>query len=724
LSGAVQGVGFRPFVYRLAVELGLAGWVLNSSAGLVIEVEGQSGRLSLFQERLDKEKPSAAVVLAREVSMLEPAGFQGFEIRSSDADDEKTVSLLPDLATCRQCLAEVHDPANRRHGYAFTNCTNCGPRYSIILDIPYDRPRTTMRGFEFCPDCRREYTDPGNRRFHAQPNACPVCGPSLIAEPRASASGNPLLDAASALRSGLTVALKGIGGYQLLVDARNEEAVVRMRRLKRREEKPFALLMASVEMARRHCEVSASEEALLSSPAAPIVLLRPNAESGIAPSVAKSSPYLGVMLPCSPLHHLLMAECGFPAVATSGNISDEPIAIDNDEARRRLGGLADLFVMHNRPIARPCDDSVVRLARGRESVLRRARGYAPLPVRVPEDLPPILAVGGHLKNTVAIAVGRQVFVSQHVGDLDTAEARGAFERAIEDLCRLYRFEPRLVACDLHPDYASTRWARASGLPVVAVQHHQAHVAACAAENDVRGEYLGVAWDGTGYGLDSMVWGGEFFLVRGRTFERVAHLRPFRLPGGEAAIREGWRSAASLLYETSGPEAVEHPVIRRMLESGLNSPMTTSIGRLFDAVASMAGIAHENRFEGQAAMLLERTIGSLVTGDCYPLGEREAAADWGPLIEAVRTDVAGGKPRELIAARFHNSLVRWILAVAKRTGVGQVVLSGGVFQNSYLVERGAELLESQGFRVATHQRVPANDGGIALGQAVLAGRPVR
>jgi hydrogenase maturation protein HypF len=419
-----------------------------------------------------------------------------------------------------------------------------------------------------------------------------------------------------------------------------------------------------------------------------------------------------------------MEECGFPVIATSGNVSDEPIAIDNDEARSRLGEIADLFVMHDRPIARPCDDSVVRLARGRESVLRRARGYAPLPVRVSDALPPVLAVGGHLKNTVAIAVGRLVFVSQHVGDLDTAEARGAFERAIEDLCRLYRFEPRMVACDMHPDYASTQWARASGLPVIPVQHHQAHVASCAAENDIHGEYLGVGWDGTGFGLDATVWGGEFFLVRDGTFERVAHLRPFRLVGGEAAIKQGWRSAASLLYETLGPEAVENHVIRRMLERGVNSPVTTSVGRLFDAVASITGIAHENKFEGQAAMLLERSIGSLETEDCYPLGEGDGTADWAPLIEAVRSDVKKGAPRDLMAARFHNALVRWILRVAEKTGVRQVVLSGGVFQNSYLVERTAALLESRGFRVATHQRVPANDGGIALGQAVLAGRLVK
>jgi hydrogenase maturation protein HypF len=720
LAGAVQGVGFRPFVYRLATELQLQGWVLNSSAGLVVEVEGPRDRLDAFQERLDREKPAAALVLAREVSWLEPVGLAGFEIRKSDEEAEKTAGLVPDLATCPACLTELRDPANRRFGYSFTNCTACGPRYTIVLNIPYDRPNTTMRSFRLCPECQREYTDPADRRFHAQPNACPVCGPRLWTEPRPSVSGPAIQDAAAALRAGHIVALKGIGGFQLLVDARNEDAVARLRQRKHREEKPFALLVPSLDMVRQIAHVSQAEEDLLRSPAAPIVLLRPRAGAGIAPNVARSSPYLGCMLPYSPLHHLLMDECGFPVVATSGNRSDEPIAIENLEAAERLGEIADLFLMHDRPISRPCDDSVVRVARGRESVLRRARGYAPLPVRIAQDLPPVLAVGGHLKNTVAIARGRQVYVSQHVGDLDTAEARAAFERAIEDLCHLYRFEPALVACDLHPDYASTRWARERGLPVIAVQHHQAHVASCAAENDLQGDYLGVGWDGTGFGLDGTIWGGEFFLVRGAVFERVAHLRPFRLPGGEKAIREGWRAAAGLLYETFGAEAVENPVIRRMLERGVNSPLTTSVGRLFDAVASIAGVARANHFEGQAAMQLERAIGSCVTRDCYPLGERDGVADWAPLIEAVSADVRIGTAVDVISARFHNALTGWIVDVARRTGVAQVALSGGVFQNSYLVERVVAELESNGFRVATHQRVPANDGGIALGQAVVAG----
>jgi hydrogenase maturation protein HypF len=698
LYGAVQGVGFRPFVYRLATQMGLAGTVLNSSSGLVVEIEGARDRVDEFARRLLAEKPAAAVVLAQESCRLAPAGYTGFEILTSRNGADKSAGVLPDLATCPDCLGELLDPGNRRFQYPFANCTQCGPRYSIILDIPYDRPHTTMRRFELCPDCRREYTDPSDRRFHAQPNACPVCGPQLSLA---------IAEAARAVAGGRILALKGIGGFQLIVDARNESAVATLRKRKRREEKPFALMMPSLAAARDYCCISEAEERLLASPQAPIVLLRPRSGSNLAPNVAHNSPYLGVMLPYSPLHHLLMREFPFPIVATSGNLSDEPITIDNDEARERLAGLADVFLMHDRPVARPIDDSVARVVRGRESVIRRARGYAPLPVRTACDLPPVLAVGGHLKNTIAIAVGRQVFLSQHVGDLDTPEARRAFENAIDDLCRLYRFQPELVACDLHPDYASTQWALQSGLPVVRVQHHHAHAASCAAENDVPEPYLAVAWDGTGYSRDGAIWGGEFFLVERGRFERIAHLRPFRLPGGEAAIRQAWRSAAGLLWELG--EAPGNPVIARMLGSGINSPLTTSVGRLFDAVASIAGVAQENRFEGQAAMLLERAI--VPCDDLYPFPD----GDWAPLVQAARSGAGAGE----IAARFHNALAHWILSVALRAAVPHVVLSGGVFQNAYLTERAAVLLEHAGFAVHTHQRVPANDGGIALGQAVIA-----
>lgn len=729
LGGVVQGVGFRPFIYRLATDLELKGWVSNSSAGLVVEAEGAAEQLDRFLARLEAEMPPAAVVLTRETASLPPAGFDTFEIRPSDEDATRIAAVLPDLATCPACLRELNDPLNRRYGYAFTNCTQCGPRYTVIEDIPYDRPHTTMREFAMCPKCQGEYADPADRRFHAQPNACPSCGPRLWAEvPGALAEQMEpetaaIRHAARTLQRGGIVALKGIGGFQLLVDARQPDAVARLRRRKHREEKPFALMMPSLEMARQYCHVPTAEERLLTSRAAPIVLLRPNGSPGIAPNVAASSPYLGVMLPYSPIHHLLMKECAFPIVATSGNLSDEPIAAANEEARARLGRIADLFLMHDRPIARPCDDSVARVMCGRESVIRRARGFAPLPFFVGRNLPPVLAVGGHLKNTVAIASGQQVFLSQHVGDLDTLESRVAFERAIADLCRLYRFRPEMVACDLHPDYASTRWALASGLPVVEIQHHQAHVASCATENGLRGPYLGVSWDGTGYGTDNTVWGGEFFLSEGPKFERIAHLRPFRLPGGEAAVREGWRAAASMQWAALGPEAVpdrpERSLLLQMLARGVNAPWTTSVGRLFDAVASMAGVAEESCFEGQAAMMLERQIGSLASEESYLVADREGEGDWRPLIEAVHRDVTRGVTATLIAARFHNALANWIVSVAGRVGVRQVALSGGVFQNGYLVERAANLLEARGFHAYTHRRVPPNDGGIALGQAVIA-----
>ena len=738
LRGAVQGVGFRPFVYRLATEMSLSGWVLNSSAGLVVEVEGTPAELQRFEQRLEAERPKASVVTVRESEWIPPQGSAKFEIHHSDADSAKSVNVLPDLATCADCRAELLDPANRRFQYPFTNCTNCGPRYTIVVDIPYDRPNTTMREFALCPACREEYENPSNRRFHAQPNACPVCGPKL---------DGTIADTAAALRRGEIVALKGVGGFQLLVDARQEAAVARLRQRKHREEKPFALMMPSLEMVREYCEITPSEQELLESQAAPIVLLRPRAGTDIAWNVAHCSPYLGVMLPYSPLHHLLMRECPFPLIATSGNRSDEPIAITNDEATTRLKDIADHFLIHNRPIVRACDDSVVRLTRGRAGILRRSRGYAPLGIRVSRNVQPVLAVGGHLKNTVAIGIGQDVFLSQHIGDLETFEARHAFERVIDDLCRLYSFKPEAVVCDLHPDYASTHWAENSGLPIIRVQHHQAHVAACAAENNVEGPYLGVSWDGTGHGLDGTIWGGEFFRVENHQFERVAHLRPFNLPGGDAAVREGWRSAASLLFELRklgipgpaksarpGPPPAEHaktgvphvsPMLRDvgirdsnvqlMLERGINVVPTTSVGRLFDAVASITGLAQQNRFEGQAAMLLENEVGSLRTEEAYPL----TAGDWAPLIAEVLRDEREGLSVPSIAAKFHNALVNWILEIAATSETKQIVLSGGVFQNRYLTERAAAMLESKGFIVHTHSQVPPNDGGIALGQVVMA-----
>jgi hydrogenase maturation protein HypF len=707
----VQGVGFRPFVYRLAAEIGLKGFVRNGLSGLLLEVEGAAPALGLFHARLRRDAPPAAVVLTEETTWLEPAGFESFQILPSDAGDSLQAAVLPDLATCPECLSEINGPAERRYRYPFTNCTRCGPRFTIVLDLPYDRARTTMASFALCGECAREYADPGDRRFHAQPIACPRCGPALSA---------PIEKAVQALKSGEIVALKGIGGYQLLCDAANPEAVAALRTRKRRRYKPLAVMMPSLEAARRHCAISAAERRLLESPAAPIVLLAP-AGAPLPEGVSAGSPWLGVMLPYSPLHHLLLGQFNAPVVATSGNLGDEPIAVANDEARRRLDGIAGLFLDHDRPIARPCDDSVARVQSGREVILRRARGYAPLPVPVHRALPRLLAVGGHLKNTVALALGRQVVVSQHIGDLEAPEARDAFERAIEDLCRLYRFTPGIIACDAHPDYYSTRWARAQSKPVVAIQHHRAHAASCAAENDLRGPYIAFSWDGTGYGDDGTIWGSEVFLCEGARLERRGHLAPFFLVGGDAGARQCWRPAAALLHACGLPLPAPAARFQPLVEARRFGIETTSMGRLFDAVAALTGTAAENRFEGEAAMMLEaQAWRAPASTKAYPLPQSGGVADWRPLIAALLEDLARGTPVPEAAAAFHLALAGWIAAAAQLAGVRQAVLTGGCFQNAFLAESAARLLSDRGIRVFTHQRIPPNDGGLSLGQAVLAG----
>ncbi len=737
VRGAVQGVGFRPFVYRLARQNALHGFVLNSSWGVVIEVEGDPAGLDLFVSRLDRDKPEAAQIGSLEILRLAPLGDTRFTIRESDAGEAKTAVILPDRATCAACRAEIADRGNRRFGYPFTNCIDCGPRYSILRGIPYDRPNTTMSVFTLCPACRREYGDPSDRRFHAQPNACPTCGPRLRLADAAGAplAGDPIDGAASIILAGRILALKGIGGFQLLADATRADSVARLRLLKRREEKPFAVMFPSVEAARESCVVEPLEESLLQDAAAPIVLLRPRGDTDLAREVSMSSPYVGALLPYSPLHHLLLRRLSRPVVATSGNRSEEPIATENAEALDRLGGIADAFLWHDRPIARPCDDSVAHVVAGRGVVLRRARGYAPLPILARRPLPRILALGAHLKSAVAIAVGRQMILGQHVADLDGEEARRGFRRAIDDLCGLYAFSPEIVACDLHPDYFSTRHAESLGLPLVRVQHHEAHLAACAADNDVQDPYLGVAWDGTGYGPDGTIWGGEFLAWNGQAFTRVARLRPFALVGAESAVRDGRRSAYGLLHQVYGRAASERlplteeerAVFPALVERGLNTPWTSSVGRLFDAVAAIAGIATHSRFEGQAAMRLEAVIGEARGADAYPVLVAEGEPleiDWRPLIAAAAEDAAGGRGVDRIALRFHNALVESIVECARRAGLSRVVLSGGVFQNGYLTENALARLEALGFRVFVSRRVPPNDGGIALGQIVLAARAAR
>ena len=762
MHGAVQGVGFRPFTFRLATELGLRGWVLNSAQGVFIEVEGERAGLDQFLLRLERDKPPRAIIQSLEPSFLDPAGYEQFEVRFSQDAGAKTALILPDIATCPACLGEILDPHNRRFRYPFTTCTDCGPRFSIIEALPYDRPNTSMKGFAMCPECSREYHDPADRRFHSQPNACPVCGPQLAFW---SAAGEvlgqrheALLKAAEAVKAGQVLALKGLGGFQLLVDARNEQAVRCLRDRKQREEKPFALMFPSLDAVTSLCEVSPLEERLLRAPEAPIVLLRrrarPTGGSPLAMSIAPWNPNLGVMLPYTPVHHLLVRELGFPVVATSGNLSDEPLCTDEREALERLHGIADVFLVHDRPIVRHVDDSVVRVVLDRELVLRRARGYAPLPVPLPvrdkaqarssaedaADSPTILAVGAHLKNAVALAIGRQAFISQHIGDLETRQAYSAFCRTVADLQALYDAKPSLVVCDLHPEYLSTKYAAELGGPVLAIQHHYAHVAACMAENELGGPVLGVSWDGTGYGTDGTIWGGEFLLTDETSFTRVAHLRQFSLPGGEAAIKEPRRTALGLLYVLMGPQAFlrhdlfpvrsftdnELAVLRQMIERGVQSPVTSSVGRLFDAVASLVGLRQRVRFEGQAAMELECALES-GHNDAYDLAIKEGTpmiVDWEPMVLKLLQDVTKGAAIGTMAALFHNALVEAIVEVAQKVGQQKVVLTGGCFQNRYLTERAVHRLREAGFRPYWHQRVPPNDGGIALGQVAAAMRARR
>jgi hydrogenase maturation protein HypF len=754
VRGSVQGVGFRPFVYRRASELGVAGWVANTAEGVTIEAEGALQDLDRLLEALRHEAPAHATVAEVRIERTLPRGEPGFVIRTSETGGPPTTAVLPDLATCRDCLHEVFDPANRRYLYPFTNCTACGPRFSIIEDLPYDRARTTMRGFAMCRACRAEYEDPLDRRFHAEPNACPECGPQLALWDTRGASlavrHEALETASDALRGGLILAVKGLGGFHLMVDARDEQAVARLRARKRREEKPLALMFPSPADVMRHCEVASAEMDLLASRAAPIVLLRRAEAEGVTPvatAVAPHNPYLGCMLPYTPLHHLLMRALGFPVVATSGNLSDEPMAIDERDALRRLAGIADLFLVHDRPIVRVIDDSLVRLAAGRPMLLRHARGHAPAPVASGGFPDGMLAVGGHLKTTVALTTGGAVVLSQHIGDLDTAEARDAHGRTRASLERLYRVRPAAVVADLHPDYASTRFAFESGLPVTQVQHHVAHVAACMAEHDLEPPALGVAWDGTGYGADGTVWGGEFLLVTGDGFERVAHLRHFRLPGGEAAVREPRRAALGLLHEGLGETALEmrdlapvaafapreRAVLGRMLAGGINAPWTSSAGRLFDAVAALLGIRQETSYEGQAASELEWAISTLQSDAHYPLelrlgeddtGSQVLILDWEPALRALLADIRSGTAPAAIAAAFHNGLACAIVDVAARVGAKRVALSGGCFQNRYLMEGTVRGLCDAGFEPYWHERVPPNDGGLALGQIAWAARRQR
>ena len=727
VRGIVQGVGFRPHVHQLAAELQLAGYVTNTAEGVVIEIEGPADRVTSFAAAVVDRAPPLAVVDSFALQDVATLGTEGFEIRASIGGSAATL-VSPDVATCADCLAEFTDPADRRYGYAFTNCTNCGPRYTIVTTIPYDRPNTTMASFAMCDACRAEYEDPTDRRFHAQPVCCPACGPRLDISIEA---------VAAALQAEEIVAIKGLGGYHLAVLASSEPGVARLRARKHREDKPFAVMASDLDAASGLCIIDGAAKELLRSPARPIVLLPRLPGAAVASAIAPGTGELGVMLPYTPLHHLLLAAVGEPIVLTSGNVSDEPIAYRDDDARSRLHPIADRLLTHDRPIHIRVDDSVVRTVDGAPYLLRRSRGYAPAPISVPSaSRVPILACGAELKSTIALARGRQVFLSHHIGDLKNYEAYESFCEAIEHVGRLFEITPEIVAHDLHPDYLSTSYAlelaEKRDIEAIAVQHHHAHIASCLADNGLEGPVIGVAFDGTGYGTDGSVWGGEFLVADLVGFERAGWLAPVPLPGGDAAADEPWRMAASYL-DVLG-EADSAPIVRAlgddvrwndvvaMTRAGVNSPLTSSAGRLFDAVAAVIGLRTVVNYEGQAAIELEAIVDPGETG-AYPVSIDGSTLVGSDLVAAALADSRGGVERGRIAARFHHGLAAGVAAMCQRlraeTALGTVALSGGVFANVVLLRDVSRLLEAAGFVVLRHRQVPCNDGGISLGQAVVA-----
>lgn len=731
IQGTVQGVGFRPFVYRLAHELNIKGWIINSSEGVKIKAEGSIKNVDDFLIRLKNEKPVNSIINDFNFSTAQIKNFTKFEIKESNNSSLKTALILPDLATCPDCLKEVFNPSDRRHLYPFTNCTNCGPRFSIIESIPYDRENTTMTEFTMCDECRSEYENPLNRRFHAEPNACPKCGPQIKLydnKKNPVESENLIKTVCEFIRAGKIIALKGLGGYQLLVDAGNNEAVKRLRERKHREEKPFAMMFPSIEKIKECCNVSAEEEKLLSSVQSPIVLLKKMRNNMVAEEISPSNKYHGVMLPYTPLHHILMKQLNIPIVATSGNISDEPICISDEEAFENLKGIADYFVIHNRKIVRQVDDSVARVIKDKPFMIRRARGYAPYPVIFDETILPAIAAGGQLKNTVAISNGKNVFISQHIGDLDSKEAYYAFKKIISDFKNLYDINPEYIISDLHPDYASTKYAQSSELNLVQVQHHYAHVLSCIAENKIEGEVLGISWDGTGFGTDGNIWGGEFLKVNKDRFARIAHFNYFPLPGGEKAIKEVWRIGASLLYIATNDKYkvmkfyknYDVANILDLINKKINSPLCSSVGRLFDGIASLIDLKQTASFEGQAAIQLELIITEDALEDSYRFEiikteQNNYIIEWKNVVLDILKDLDNNVSQKIISAKFHNALVEVIVEACKLAEISKIALSGGCFQNKYLIERTIDKLKEAGFNVYWQSEIPINDAGICLGQ---------
>ena len=754
ITGVVQGVGFRPYLFRLAKEHRLSGTVANDGQGVALEVEGDPEQVESFFRELIPRKPPLAHILRIEREEIRPRNEDGFLILPSGSGSAPTALVPPDVALCNDCLREMRDPSNRRHNYPFINCTNCGPRYTIIRGLPYDRPLTTMAEFEMCPQCLAEYHDPADRRFHAQPNACPVCGPRAWltdAQGRELPGSGPLL-AGEKLARGAVVAVKGLGGFHLACDATDQAAVVRLRQGKRREEKPLAVMVRDLEGARFLAELSKAEEELLLSPVRPIILARIKEDHGLAPAVAPGLDRLGVMAAYTPLHHLLF-ECGPRAlVMTSGNLSDEPIAVDNQEALKRLGKAADFFLLHDREIYTRADDSVALFVRGYPRVVRRSRGYVPRPVFLETPGPNVLALGPELKNTVCLTRGREAFLSAHVGDLKDAETYAFLEQTVERLRALVQAEPEALACDLHPDFLSTRKAEAlAGPPLIRVQHHAAHILSVMAERGLSGQAVGLALDGIGLGLDRTVWGGEIMLVSEQGMKRLGRIRPFRLPGGDAAAREPWRTACGLLREAYGDRWVTHrpaPLVRwmeeqghgradldnleAMMAQGLNSPWCSSAGRLFDGLAALAGVRYQVAYEGQAAVELEGLLdkreraGYEIRVETVPHPEGRSdmiELDPRPLILQALSDLERGAGPGAVSARFHQGLIE-ALAGAAQTACGQsgcdrVILSGGCFMNRQLLGLLPDRLLEMGLEVYAHRDIPTNDGGISLGQALAA-----
>lgn len=741
VNGIVQGVGFRPFVYQLARRHGLRGEVANTPDGVRIHVEGLCRDIDAFRRDLGDHPPPLAQV-TEIVDCPDPVdGYTDFSIAASQRHATRSTLISPDVCVCDDCLEELFDPRDRRYRYPFINCTNCGPRYTIIEDIPYDRPATAMQGFTMCRRCQAEYDDPGDRRFHAQPNACADCGPqvALYDRRRRPVAGDAVETAADLLKRGKIVAVKGLGGFHLAADATNAAVVSRLRKRKNRDKKPFALMSYRLADIVRYAVVRAFEQELLTCPQRPIVLLEKRTPNPLCPQVAPGNRYFGVMLPYTPLHYLLLG-CGFSAlVMTSGNRAHEPLAIENEEAFGRLSDIADYFLVHNRPIIIRSDDSIVRIAAGATRFARRSRGYVPVPLFLKTKVPPILACGGELKNTVCLSMENRAFLSQHIGDLENPAAGRFFENTIAHMQRILDIRPEMIAHDLHPDYLSTRYARQqTDVQKIGVQHHHAHIASCMAENGIDGPVIGLAFDGSGYGGDGRIWGGEVLIVEGHRFRRVAHLAEVALPGGAAAIREPWRMAVSYLYATFGDDLrnLALPVIRKidsrkidvivaMIAKRVNSPLTSSMGRLFDGVAGLLGMRDRVSYEGQAAMELEMLAGS----------DQAAAYDFewadgdvrvvalAPLVRQVVRDILTGRPAAEISARFHRTLIELFTALCEtiraESGLKRVVLSGGVFQNVRLLSGFVRILAQKKFDVYTHKKVPANDGGLCLGQLLVA-----